>query len=87
MHDEATTSYIDMIDQTTLGHRFIFEEFGVRPTVTWQIDVRGVVFYRLTLLDKSARCSRSVIARRKLLSCHRLSRVSSRFSLPAWTIR
>lgn len=41
MHDEATTHYIDMIDQTTLGHRFIKEEFDVTPTVGWQIDPFG----------------------------------------------
>ncbi|CAK9311483.1 unnamed protein product [Citrullus colocynthis] len=41
MHDEAATHYIDMIDQTTLGHRFIKEEFGVTPTVGWQIDPFG----------------------------------------------
>ncbi|KAL8544290.1 hypothetical protein ACS0TY_004722 [Phlomoides rotata] len=38
MHDEAATHYIDMIDQTTLGHRFIKEEFGVTPRIGWQID-------------------------------------------------
>lgn len=41
MHDEAATHYIDMIDQTTLGHRFIKEEFGVTPRVGWQIDPFG----------------------------------------------
>ncbi|KAL3716238.1 hypothetical protein ACJRO7_007923 [Eucalyptus globulus] len=41
MHDEATTHYIDMIDQTTLGHRFIKEEFGVTPRIGWQIDSFG----------------------------------------------
>ncbi|KAL1314516.1 hypothetical protein HN51_041317 [Arachis hypogaea] len=41
MHDEASTHYIDMIDQTTLGHRFIKEEFGVTPRVGWQIDPFG----------------------------------------------
>ena len=36
-HDEATTHYVDMIDQTTLGHQFISEEFGVQPRIGWQI--------------------------------------------------
>ena len=39
MHDEAATHYVDMIDQTTLGHRFIVDEFGTEalPTIGWQI--------------------------------------------------
>ncbi|GMP34299.1 hypothetical protein CsSME_00007221 [Camellia sinensis var. sinensis] len=41
MHDEATSHYIDMIDQTTLGHLFIKEEFNVTPRVGWQIDPFG----------------------------------------------
>ncbi|KAI5404766.1 probable alpha-mannosidase At5g13980 [Lathyrus oleraceus] len=41
MHDEAATHYIDMIDQTTLGHRFIKDEFGVTPRIGWQIDPFG----------------------------------------------
>jgi alpha-mannosidase len=43
MHDEATTHYMDMIDQTTLGHRFIVSEFGehANPTVGWQLDPFG----------------------------------------------
>ncbi|KHN31257.1 Lysosomal alpha-mannosidase [Glycine soja] len=41
MHDEAATHYIDMIDQTTLGHQFIKEEFGVTPRIGWQIDPFG----------------------------------------------
>lgn len=41
MHDEATVHYIDMIDQTTLGHKFIKEEFGQIPRIGWQIDPFG----------------------------------------------
>ncbi|GAV59511.1 Glyco_hydro_38 domain-containing protein/Glyco_hydro_38C domain-containing protein/Alpha-mann_mid domain-containing protein [Cephalotus follicularis] len=41
MHDEAVPHYIDMIDQTTLGHLFIKEEFGVTPRIGWQIDPFG----------------------------------------------
>ncbi|KAK9117707.1 hypothetical protein Sjap_016654 [Stephania japonica] len=41
MHDEAATHYIDMIDQTTLGHRFIKQEFGQMPRIGWQIDPFG----------------------------------------------
>jgi hypothetical protein len=38
-HDEAATHYVDMIDQTTLGHNFILEEFGVQPRIGWQIGM------------------------------------------------
>ncbi|CAN8256400.1 unnamed protein product [Cochlearia groenlandica] len=41
MHDEAAPHYIDMIDQTTLGHRFIIREFNVTPRIGWQIDPFG----------------------------------------------
>ncbi|XP_062010431.1 probable alpha-mannosidase At5g13980 isoform X2 [Rosa rugosa] len=41
MHDEAATHYVDMIDQTTLGHRFIKREFDVTPRIGWQIDPFG----------------------------------------------
>ncbi|KAK7307474.1 hypothetical protein VNO77_40576 [Canavalia gladiata] len=41
MHDEAATHYIDMIDQTTLGHLFIKKEFNKVPRAGWQIDPFG----------------------------------------------
>ncbi|EEF31544.1 lysosomal alpha-mannosidase, putative [Ricinus communis] len=41
MHDEATCHYIDMIDQTTLGHLAIKEQFNKTPRAGWQIDPFG----------------------------------------------
>ncbi|GAQ91615.1 hypothetical protein KFL_008190015 [Klebsormidium nitens] len=41
MHDEATTHFVDMIDQTALGHRYIREQFEKYPRVGWQIDPFG----------------------------------------------
>jgi alpha-mannosidase len=40
-HDEAVVHHIDMIDQTTLGHKYIKEEFGQVPRIGWQIDPFG----------------------------------------------
>jgi len=41
MHDEATTHFQSMIDQTSEGHSFIKDNFNVTPTVQWQIDPFG----------------------------------------------
>ncbi|PIA57396.1 hypothetical protein AQUCO_00600257v1 [Aquilegia coerulea] len=41
MHDEATTHYIDMVDQTTLGHQMIKQQFNKAPRAGWQIDPFG----------------------------------------------
>lgn len=41
MHDEATTHYIDMIDQTHLGHHAIKSQFNITPRAGWQIDPFG----------------------------------------------
>ncbi|KAM0010590.1 putative alpha-mannosidase [Helianthus debilis subsp. tardiflorus] len=38
MHDEAARHYINMIDQTTYGHKFIKEQFNVTPRIGWKID-------------------------------------------------
>eukprot|EP00808_Paulinella_micropora_P008824 g57631.t1 len=51
MHDEASTHYIGMIDQTTLGHRFLKEEFGVIPRIGWQIDPFGHTATQAALLS------------------------------------
>lgn len=37
MNDEAGVYYTDVIDQMTYGHQFLFNEFGIRPTVGWHI--------------------------------------------------
>ena len=41
MHDEASTHYVGMLDQTTLGHDFLLHNLGVVPTVGWQLDPFG----------------------------------------------
>jgi len=53
MQDEATPHYIDMIDQTTLGHKFIVAEFGPQalPTIGWQIDPFGHSSVQASLLS------------------------------------
>lgn len=42
MHDEATTHYMGMIDQTTRGHNFLKTNFdGYTPRIGWQLDPFG----------------------------------------------
>eukprot|EP00928_Gymnodinium_smaydae_P071618 TRINITY_DN55154_c0_g1_i1.p1 TRINITY_DN55154_c0_g1~~TRINITY_DN55154_c0_g1_i1.p1 ORF type:complete len:1000 (-),score=187.82 TRINITY_DN55154_c0_g1_i1:255-3206(-) len=41
MHDEAAPFYLDMIDQTTEGHRFLMENLGFSPKTGWQLDPFG----------------------------------------------
>ena len=41
MHDEATTHYMGMIDQTSLGHDFLKKHFDYTPKVGWQLDPFG----------------------------------------------
>ena len=43
MHDEANPHWLDMVDQTTLGHRYIAAQFGeaANPRAGWQIDTFG----------------------------------------------
>eukprot|EP00457_Paulinella_chromatophora_P000583 gb/GEZN01000583.1/.p1 GENE.gb/GEZN01000583.1/~~gb/GEZN01000583.1/.p1 ORF type:complete len:1193 (-),score=233.63 gb/GEZN01000583.1/:442-4020(-) len=51
MHDEASTHYIGMVDQTTLGHKFLKEQFDVVPRVGWQIDPFGHTSTQASLLS------------------------------------
>ena len=55
MHDEASTHFIDMIDQTTLGHRMIIDAFGQEavPTTGWQLDPFGHSATNAALLSAS----------------------------------
>lgn len=41
MHDEASAHYLSMIDQTTIGHKFLKDEFNYLPSVGWQLDPFG----------------------------------------------
>lgn len=41
MNDEGTTYYEDIIDQMTIGHQWLFNTFGVIPSIGWQIDTFG----------------------------------------------
>jgi hypothetical protein len=41
-HDEAAAHAVDMIDQTTVGHRYLKEQFGATPSVGWQIGATFV---------------------------------------------
>ena len=56
MHDEATTHYVDMIDQTTLGHQAILSEFGpsANPRIGWQLDPFGHSATQAALLSAEA---------------------------------
>jgi hypothetical protein len=39
--DEACTNYASLIKNMVLGRKFLFEEFGVSPTIAWQLDPFG----------------------------------------------
>ena len=56
MHDEAAVHYVDMVDQTTLGHRLLKDEFGDDGVVTigWQLDPFGHSATQAALLSAEA---------------------------------
>ena len=39
--DEACPNYADVLRNFELAHDFVFEEFGVRPKIGWQLDPFG----------------------------------------------
>jgi hypothetical protein len=51
MHDEANPSFVDMVDQTTLGHRWLKNEFDVTPKSTWQIDPFGHSTFQASMMS------------------------------------
>lgn len=40
-HDEATSHFSMMTDQTTRGHDFLLRTFNFTPSIAWQIDPFG----------------------------------------------
>jgi alpha-mannosidase II len=40
-HDEANAHYHQVVDQLTVGHRYLWENFKVKPNMAWQIDPFG----------------------------------------------
>ena len=54
MHDEATTHFMGMIDQTTLGHDFLKKEFDYIPSIGWQLDPFGHSATQASLLSREA---------------------------------
>lgn len=43
MNDEGTAYYDDIINQFTVGHRWVKAEFNITPKVAWSIDTFGHV--------------------------------------------
>jgi alpha-mannosidase len=41
MHDEACTHYEDQLNNMMYGHKFLMEEFGVKPRIGWHVDPFG----------------------------------------------
>ncbi|KAL4477151.1 hypothetical protein ABPG72_008885 [Tetrahymena utriculariae] len=41
MHDEATAYFEDMIENMTVGHLWVKDQFNIVPTIGWQLDPFG----------------------------------------------
>ena len=53
-NDEATPSFVDIIDQHTMGSTFIAKEFGSKfhPTIGWQVDPFGHSMFQAKAYSK-----------------------------------
>ena len=62
MNDEATAHYNAIIDQMTLGLKFIENNFGpdARPTVGWQIDPFGHSNEQASIFSRVSTCTQNV---------------------------
>ena len=58
MNDEASTHYNAIVDQMSLGLRFVLENFGdeARPRVVWHIDPFGHSAEQAALFAKVGGC-------------------------------
>lgn len=83
MHDEATTHFVGMIDQTTLGHEFLLRELDYVPTVGWQIDPFGHSKTQATLFSSKTGFNSLYFGRIDYQDLHR--RWSSRDCEGLWT--
>ena len=56
MHDEASPTWVDMLDNTAVGQRNIVDNFGTSalPTLTWQIDPFGHSAFQGVMSSKLA---------------------------------
>ncbi|CAI2377711.1 unnamed protein product [Moneuplotes crassus] len=52
MNDEAVTSYKEMVVNMRTGLEFLWEIFGVRPRIGWQIDAFGASASMVSVLHK-----------------------------------
>ena len=62
-HDEATPYFADMLQQVTLGHRFLRDEFGAKVTVQWQIDPFGHSVGQALLFSQDSGISSTFVSR------------------------
>lgn len=52
MHDEAITNYKEMVSNMKLGLDFVYENFGIKPSIGWQIDPFGASASMVSVLHK-----------------------------------